>query len=311
LLGCGVGYALVLCALALAGPSVRAAIPFEYGPLVLLISGTPHYGATLLRVYERAEDRRAYALFAVWLSALIAGLFAVALFRPFVGSLLLTIMLTWSPWHYTGQNYGIALMFLRRAGVPIAPVAKRVIYASFFLSFVLTVLAVHGERPAGQYAPTGFGGSVYHFIPLGIPDAWCHAGFAVFGAAYLAATLAAAALLWRVARPRQLGPAAALVATQALWFAVPSLVRHYKLLGGVEPLGLEQAAYAFLWVAVGHSIQYLWISAYYACQRAPGSDPRRYLARCLLSGAAIWTVPALVLAPGALGRVPYELGLAA
>ena len=311
LLGCGLGYAMVFAALALAGSSVRAVIPFEYGPLVLLVSGTPHYGATLLRVYERAEDRRAYAFFAVWLTALIAGLFAVALFRPFVGSLLLTLMLTWSPWHYTGQNYGIALMFLRRAGVPISSSAKRVVYTSFLLSFVLTVLAVHGERPAGQYAPTGFGGSVYHFIPLGIPNAWCHAGFAVFGAAYAAATLGAVALLLRVARPRQLAPAVALFATQALWFAVPSLVRHYQVLGGVEPLGLEQAAYAFMWVAVGHSIQYLWISAYYARQRAPATAQPLYLTRCLLSGAAIWTVPALVLAPGALGRVPYELGLAA
>ena len=311
LLGCGLGYAAVFGALAFAGPSVRGAIPFEYGPLLLLVSGTPHYGATLLRVYERTEDRRAYALFAVWLTALIASLFAIALVRPFVGSLLLTLMLTWSPWHYTGQNYGIALMFMRRAGVPISPVAKRVVYASFFLSFVLTVLAVHGQRPAGQYAPTGFGGSVYHFIPLGIPDAWCRAGFAVVGAAYAAATIAAAAVLLRMARPRQLGPAAALVATQALWFAVPALVRHYQLLTGVEPLGLEQAAYAFLWVAIGHSIQYLWISAYYARQRAAAGRQPLYLAKCVLSGAAIWALPALALAPGVFGRVPYDLGLSA
>ncbi|MDJ0867226.1 MAG: hypothetical protein QNK03_14035 [Myxococcota bacterium] len=311
LLGCGLGYAGVFVLLATLGPEMRSLIPFALGPLVLLVSGTPHYGATLLRVYEQREDRRAYAVFAVWASAVIAACFVAALFEPLVGSLMLTVMLTWSPWHYTGQNYGVALMFLRRAGVPISPGLKRAIYASFFLSFVLTFLAVHGVRPSGQYAPTGFGGSVYGFLTLGIPELWRNASFVVVGIGYLLSTAVAAVGLLRVARPGQLGPAAAITASQALWFVAPTVARHYAVLQGVDPLGVEHAAYAFLWVAVGHSVQYLWITTYYA-RRASGA-PRTgtYLGKCLLAGAAIWTLPALLLAPGALGAVPYGLGLSA
>jgi hypothetical protein len=312
LVGCGLGYALAFAALAGAGAQLRGGIPFEYGPLLLLLSGTPHYGATLLRVYERRDDRRAYTIFAVWMSAVIAAAFGAAVVWPIVGSLMLTLMLTWSPWHYTGQNYGIALMFLRRGGTPISPGLKRVIYASFFLSFLLTVLAVHGARPTGQYAPTGFGGSVYRFLPLGIPDAVRTVGFAVCGTGWAAATIAALVLLARRGAGAALLPAGVLFATQALWFVAPTLARHYAVWQGVEPLGAEHAAYAFLWVAIGHSIQYLWISSYYARQQQrAGSGMAAYYAKCVLAGAAIWTVPGFLLAPGVLGRVPYDLGLAA
>ena len=60
LLGCGIGYALLFVVMTFAGTEFRAAIPFGLAPLVALAAGTPHYGATLLRVYGRREDRRAY-----------------------------------------------------------------------------------------------------------------------------------------------------------------------------------------------------------------------------------------------------------
>lgn len=308
MLGCGGAYALAFAALALAGPGLRGAIPFELAPLVLLLSGTPHYGATLLRAYQRSEDRRAYAFFTVWVTLALAALFVLAFPVPVIGSLLLTLMLSWSPWHYSGQNYGILLMFLGRAGVRLPSALKRAIYASFLLSFALTLLAVHGETPSGQYAPTGFGGTVYRFLPLGIPEAWRRGLLAVCGAGYGLATAAAGWGLLRRARPHQLAPAAALFATQALWFVVPTLARQLALAQGVEPLGLEHAAYAFLWVAVGHSVQYLWITSWYA-RRDRGAGGPRYLLRCLLAGAALWTLPALLFAPGVLASVPYDLGL--
>ena len=310
LFGCGVGYAMVFAISALAGPTLRGAIPPEFGPLVLLFSGTPHYGATLLRAYERSEDRRAYALFTIWITLAVLTCFATALYWPIVGSLMLTLMLTWSPWHYSGQNYGIALMYLGRAGVRVERRTKRLLYASFWCSFALTVLAIHGATPAGQYAPTSFGGSVFSFLPLGIPDGWRNAGFAVFGAAYGATTAIAVGTLLRGARLRQIVPALLLLATQALWFVAPTLARQLAIAQGVEPLGTQYSAYAILWVAVAHSVQYLWISLYYARRRSAQLTTAPFLVKCLLAGATVWAIPGLVLAPGRLGHVPYDLGLA-
>lgn len=309
-LGCGLAYGLVFIVLVVAGPQVRALAPEGLMPLALLLTGTPHYGATLLRVYERAQDRRAYVLFSVWATLLVWSLFVVGLHSIFVGSLLLTIFLTWSPWHYTGQNYGVALMLLRRRGVEIAPGTKRWIYLSFLSSFVLTVLAIHGATESVDYAPVQYGSTVYTFLPLGIPGTWQQALFGVFGIAWGTAIVTSAFRLLRKASVADVAPAALVAGVQALWFAVPVIARKAGLFQGVEPLSVQFAAYAFLWVAVGHSVQYLWVTAYFARQsdRAPRLGP--YFARTLFAGAAIWTVPALLFAPGLLGVIPYDAGLA-
>ncbi len=138
LFGCGVWYLLALVAFVIADPAIRTGGGADILPFLVLVFSTPHYGATLLRVYERREDRRAYTYFAVHASLVIAAIFAVGVHHGFVGSLILTVYFTWSPWHYTGQNYGIAVMFLRRRGIDLvrANAIKMVVITA------LTVVAV-------------------------------------------------------------------------------------------------------------------------------------------------------------------------
>jgi len=310
LLGCGIGYGLIFTLLVVAGPQIRATLPDGLMPLVLLVTGTPHYGATLLRVYERAEDRHAYVFFSIWATLAVWTLFVVGLHSVFVGSLLLTVFLTWSPWHYTGQNYGIALMLLRRRGLELTPNTKRFVYASFLSSFLLTVLAIHGATESVDYAPITYGGTLYHFIPLGIPTGIQHAAYFIAGTVWLGALLAAGFSLLRQGTLGDIAPAALVAGVQALWFAVPVIARSTGWLRGIAPFSLEQAAYAFLWVAVGHSVQYLWITAYFARKSNQAPQLWSYLAKAVFAGAAIWTVPALLLAPGVLGKVPFDTGLA-
>jgi tetratricopeptide (TPR) repeat protein len=309
LLGCGIGYAFLFAAMSFAGPELRWAVPFGLAPLVALVSGTPHYGATLLRVYERRADRRAYALFTVWATLAVAAAFVWGLHDVFVGSVILTIYLTWSPWHYTGQNYGISLMFLGRRGVRPDPATKRWIYVSFVLSFVLTILAIHVAAPSADYAPLQYQGGQYVLLPLGIPTGVQRWLFVAVGAAYLVATAGAAFRLLRTASARDLAPTFLVMATQALWFSVPVVARQVQIFQGVEPLSTQYAAYAFLWIATGHSLQYLWVTTYYARAGAAWSGYPRYFGACLLAGAAIWALPALLFAPGLLASVPYDVGL--
>ena len=91
----------------LGGAQLEAWIP---AGLLIMVGSIPHYGATLLRVYESGEDRRKYAFFAVHATLVLAVAFVIGLRSALLGSLILTVYLTWSPWHYTGQNYGIFLM---------------------------------------------------------------------------------------------------------------------------------------------------------------------------------------------------------
>jgi Tfp pilus assembly protein PilF len=296
-LGCGLGYALIFIVLVFAETEMSAVSKLGLIPLISLFTGTPHYGATLLRVYQQRSERRAYAIFAVWITAAVWAVFYLGLYSPMVGSLLLTVYLTWSPWHYSGQNYGIALMFLRRRGIDVTPAIKRLLYASFVLSFALTVLAIHGGAGSGggEYAAVQpYRGGVFHLMRLGIPAPIWELLFVGLGAVYVATLGAAGVMLLRRASPSDLLPTATLVVTQMLWFSLPPLARHWGLFGEDAPLAANSAAYAFFWVATGHTVQYLWITTYYAAREGGARVRARFFGKALAAGSFIWSVPALL-----------------
>jgi hypothetical protein len=309
--GCGLIYCLAFGALVFAGPQVRELVPLDLTPLVLLVSGVPHYGATLLRVYGRREDRRRYALFGTWASLLVLVAFVVGVYEFAVGSFLVTLYVTWSPWHYSSQNYGIAMMFLRRRQVEVTSTARQFLKWSFTLSFVLTFFALHGAGPEVAYAPLEYERSAYTPMRPWIPYEVVRVAVPLVLGVYLAC-LAGAWFTLRRASLRDLLPSLLLIGSQALWFTIPMLARHAGVLQGLDPLGTQHATYVFIWIAVAHSVQYIWITSYFA-RRSPSPPTQTgYLARVLIAGAGIWTVPALVFAPGMLGfgGVPFDAGLA-
>jgi tetratricopeptide (TPR) repeat protein len=220
------------------------------------------------------------------------------------------VYLTWSPWHYTGQNYGIALLFLRRRGVPVDAATKRWLWSAFVLSYALVFLTLQGAEPGTLQAPGNYVGTIYEYLTLGIPAAWRNA---LAAAATAAHALCLAALAWRLLRAapaRDLGPAALVVLVQDLWFLLPAAATLWSELTRIEPLDPTHRAYAFLWVAAGHFLQYLWITSWYSAAASGGAAQRaRYLAKTLLAGAAVWTLPPLFFAPGLLGRLPFDMGL--
>lgn len=308
-LGCGLGYAVVFLVHALIGAKLRVVVPENLLPLLSVFISAPHYGATLVRVYERARDRRVYALFATWVTLALAAWFVWGLYSITVGSLLVTVYLTWSPWHYSAQNYGIALMFLRRRGVEVTALAKRLFHASFALSYGLAFLSLHGG-PQPSYVPNAVTGFALPMMTLGIPDPIRNVAMAVIGGVYAVTVIASLGLLLRHASLAAISPAIALVGSQALWFSVPVLARNFQVLAGIEPLNASVAQYAFLWIAFTHAIQYVWISTYYYATSVGGAVGKTsFVLRALFAGVAAWTLPAVLFAPGLLGHMPYEAGL--
>ena len=315
-LGCGIGsMAVMMLHGALGGDVLAAWMP---GALLILLFSLPHYGATLVRVYEDGAERRKYRVFSVWATVIVACAFAAGLYSHLLGSLLLTLYLTWSPWHYTGQNYGIALMLAGRRGAVVTPLAKRFLHLSFITSFLLTVFAIHSGQPGASYAPVSYGDTVFKLLPIGIPHAWAGVAIVVVGLVYLVAVLGAVLLMARASGLRAIMPTLILMATQALWFTLPVPIRYWELAGEGSVFRSLYTPYGFLWIAGYHAVQYLWITTYYATEseaavRAQPSAWRRrllFLGKATLMGYAVWTVPALVFAPGLLGQLPHESGLA-
>ena len=167
LLGCGLGYALLISLLPLV--PVEPSILMTVGIFGTLVIGAPHYGATLVRVYGSGVDRRKSRFFAVYLSLVAWLWFALGLYDLGLGSAMITLYLTWSPFHYSGQNYGLAVMFLRRREVAFSQRAKKLLYASFMLSFALVFVSLNrviSAPNATNYESGNFAGTPFYFIQI-------------------------------------------------------------------------------------------------------------------------------------------------
>ncbi|MEZ4278746.1 MAG: hypothetical protein R3F21_03885 [Myxococcota bacterium] len=293
LFGCGALFAISSLILGLGSGTVFRAVPAAVPAMLVAFVSAPHYGATLLRVYDRRSDRRAHFAFSVVATAVIAGIFGLSLFHHWTGSALATVYLTWTGWHYTAQNFGIAMMYARRRGHSLAPRLRRSLHASFVLSFALVVLVMHGQQ-----APVADPSLEVRLIPLAIPAGLGAIAVVVVLAAYLGATGHALLLLVRGSGRLADGlPIAAIVATQALWWSVPYAARHFDLFGGVVPFGADLRSAFFVWIAVAHAAQYLWITSHFARSEAGFRGFGNYYGRALLAGSAIWMLPALAFAP--------------
>jgi hypothetical protein len=308
LFGCGLAYVAVFAVHCVAGAALRAWVPFAVLPVATLLVSTPHYGATLIRVYEDAQERKIQARFAVWATAGLFGAFWLSLRSIPLGSLFVTLYLTWSPWHYTAQNFGVAMVLLRRRGAAPSVLANRLLRASFVCSFALAFVSLHGQATPA-YMPDGVTGYAYYVRTLGIPAPIRDFALAAGSLVWLGLSVSAAVLLVRGATWRSVAPALVVMLSQTLWFVVPAVARNWQIAQGVEPLGLAQAQYAFLWIALAHAAQYVWITASYEETRESDFSLPRFYTRALAAGSTAWTLPALLFAPGVLGQLPFDAGL--
>ena len=118
----------------------------------------PHYMATIYRAYHRAEDLSKYRIFTVHITSLVVLTLLAAHYWTAILPWLFTIYLTWSPWHYSGQNYGLFMMFARRAGADPDKGTRQALYGAFIASYLILFLGFH----------TGASGDPL-FRSLGIP----------------------------------------------------------------------------------------------------------------------------------------------
>jgi Tfp pilus assembly protein PilF len=276
LIGCGGWSApLLLVAYLLVQPQAdRWAILFY---ALALVVNYPHYMATIHRAYARLEDRTAHRLFTHYVTVLLAAIAIAAHAWPALLPWLFTAYVMWSPWHYTGQNFGLSMMFLRRAGVDVSKREREWLHGAFIASFLL-LLAAFNQGASRDRA----------VLSLGLPDqvAWSieMAGALVFaGGSLLAFGSLARRTPWRA-----LVPALTLCSTQAMWFVAPVLISR------LSNVPNPQVSYSTGVLALMHSAQYLWITQHYARRdtlRRDGASAwnrARYWTVLILGGMAIF-----------------------
>ena len=302
--GAGLAYVFVFSILMVSGGLLMSVLPPWFMMFLVVLVSVPHYGATLLRAYEKEADRRLYRLFSIYTTGALVLFFIWGIRDIRVGSVLFTLYLTWSPWHYTAQNYGVALMFLGRRGIEVDPRTKRLLRLSLLLSFWISFLYVHG---LSTYSP--FLGIHVQFLSLGLPafpaDVVMFASLLLYGVTtfLVVASMARKGL-------RSSAPALGVLLTQFVWFVLPSALKNWLPYGGptIFVPGYEQ--YAFTWIALGHAVQYLWITAYFARATGRVSSTASFYGRAAVCGFSLWALPLLLFAPGLLGSLPFDAGLA-
>ncbi len=312
LFGCGGLYLVFFSLMAGGAFGITTQWHASYAPFLVLALSLPHYGATLIRVYEKREDRHRYRLFAVWGAVLVYGVYFLGLNVPTIGSWMLTVYMTWSPWHYSGQNFGIAMTFLRRAGVTVDGTARRLLRASFTASFAVVAIAIHGAygRPA-DYAIPGRDFGAFSFHALGFPS-WV----TTFGIPLaMAITVGGAAgALWMLRRQltlRQFIPPALVIMIQAIWFTIPFSLGHFGIVTGIPFIDLATRDMLFTYIALAHASQYLWITTYFARQSTDWSGYGTYWWKALAFGQISMLVPTLLAVKTPLAGISYDSGVAA
>ncbi|MEO5819902.1 MAG: tetratricopeptide repeat protein [Vicinamibacteraceae bacterium] len=275
LIGCG-GWSIPLLALsyAVVDRDVPRWSAVFYG--LALACNYPHYMATIYRAYGQ-DDRATHRLYTHWLTAgLVALGVAAHAWFPLV-PWLFTAYVMWSPWHYTGQNFGVLMMFLRRAGVDVSAEERRRLHLAFIASFVMLLAAFNAGASADPLV-----------LSLGLPAVSARIIEAGAGLTFLVGGIAAFAPIARRAPGRALVAPLTLYATQALWFVVPVAVN------ALAAIDTPQTRYSSGMLAVMHSAQYLWITRYFArrdaeqASRAGGWSPWRYWTTLVAGGIALF-----------------------
>ena len=239
----------------------------------------PHYMATIYRAYHRAEDFEKYRVFTVHITALMLLTLLASHFWMGLLPWIFTIYLTWSPWHYSGQNYGLFMMFARRAGANPDKGTRRALYGAFVVSYLILFLGFHTASSADPL-----------FLSLRIPAVVSRREQMVLGAAFVVLSVYGLTRLARQTGWRRLLPSLTLFSSQLLWFLLPAAIAL------VRRIEIPQNRYSTGVLAVMHSAQYLWITSYYArreaggegTERARGWRPLAYFGVLIVGGIALF-----------------------
>jgi len=224
----GGGLSLLLAPLIAIAPAMTRPADTTLLAWVLLLSNSAHFAASSARLYGRPGVARSMPFVTIGLPFVVALMFAAGLAWPRgINPLLETIYLTWSPYHYAAQAYGIAIFYAQRAGRRLDAADRRALRLVAMVPFVYML-----TRAVPRLLPGAAG-----FFPSS------SAPLAGLGGLMVAAGFAAPLALWFRLWARDGAPLPLLtllpIVSNAIWFFV------------LNPFD------AFLWATIFHGAQYV------------------------------------------------------
>lgn len=227
----GGGLSLVLTMVVLADPQRGDIVGPAALPWFMLLSNSAHFAGSTVRLYTKPGTYQALPFLTTAFPLVALALLTACLgLAGSVGPHLQALYLTWSPFHYAAQAYGLAVVYAYRSGCQLVPADKRLLWGASLLPFCYAFAGdqgsgLHWLLPAGVLANPQFDATLKFLI-----GALPYLGFA-----------AALLLVVKVARsssgPLPLISVLMLVTNAAWWFLLPQQ--------------------AFVWATIFHGVQYL------------------------------------------------------
>jgi tetratricopeptide (TPR) repeat protein len=248
--GCGAWSAPLLAIATWLTPSHTHAWAVAFYLLAILFN-YPHFMATIYRAYHTRAEFERYKVVTLHVTLLMAltGVLLHAFFwlLPWI----FTLYICWSPWHYTGQNYGLLMMFVRRNGATMTADERRWIRAAFVAAYLMILASF---ETGGSADPL--------ILSLGVPAKLTLPARLVLGTMFVGFLLLGFRRLISRSSWRAMAAPLTLALTQFLWFVLPTLLELHAA------YQIPQTRYSSGILAVLHSAQYLWITSYYQQREA-------------------------------------------
>jgi len=241
--------------------------------VIILLANSAHFAASTIRLYSKPQYYQEFSFLAFSFPIITFGvLIFCVLFPDSGGRYLWMLMLTWSPFHYAKQIFGLSLMYTFRGGIKPDASEKRLIYwvcLTPFLFYLVNRLPVYA---AWLFTPE----IANQLSGLQILSVWASnvLKIAVFvGPVYLFGRI--------LKRKRQSLPlmVPVMMVSNGLWWTM------------LDPLN------AFAVATIAHAVQYLGIMLVYHVReqlRDPGNQygwlyhAANFYGRCLIVGYAMF-----------------------
>ena len=102
--------------------------------------GETHIAATLARVYRTPQSTAKFAPYTRWAAAGFVLLAIAGLLVDGLTPMMAKLYLLWVPIHFTGQTYGMSLMYMQKGNYKIGNVHKRMLWLMMHATAIFAIL---------------------------------------------------------------------------------------------------------------------------------------------------------------------------
>jgi hypothetical protein len=245
------GWSLIALPLLVMGGGISQTAQAGWLPVLVLLAASTHVGASTVRLYTKPGARQDFRFLTMAFPLVTVAALTIGIAWPdLVGRHIQALYLTWTPYHYAAQAYGLAIVYSYRSGCALDEGDKKLLRLTCLVPFALAFLRA---RAAG----------IEWLVPASVLEmpGVGYARHLVVQVLLVLTLLAPVALFWRLARPGKTGlPLISLLTifTNGIWWVA------------------LQYGDAFVWATVFHGVQYLCISAiFYVKEQSGRPDNQR------------------------------------